>query len=196
MRCRLNHGADGSEVRMRKLVLLISVAAVAAGLAASPVAADPPLRFDFVDDFGFPAPRQSAMCGTPIVVSFSGTGHILVHTAPDGSVREQDFVENWLITYSAPATGKSLSYKLGPSHWDYPDGVYVGAPATITFLGVENNLPGRHATAGRLVVPAQVIAVVPPGIPIAVQIGPPISRSGTPPDTATFWAAFCGALTG
>jgi hypothetical protein len=73
--------------------------------------------------------------------------------------------------------------------------VYLGAPSVVTFLGVDSNIPGFHAVAGRTVLAGEVIDIRPDGVPI-VDTFALLSQVGNQVDQATIRAAICAALTG
>jgi hypothetical protein len=181
---------------MRKLALLATIAAVVAGLAAPQVAADPPEHFVFVDDATFPAGGLTAACGTPVFITVAGRLHIKLRTDKNGVLREQDHFQNWSLTISAPSTGRSFSFKLGPGFFDYPNGTAIGAAGTLKVTGIQQDFPGLHAEAGHFVFPTEVIAVTPEGIPIVDIVGPPLVAHGNPIDPAVATAAACAYLTG
>jgi hypothetical protein len=121
---------------------------------------------------------------------------VTVHTNPDGSVREQDVFPGLTITVSAPSTARSFSHVFGPTTYLYPSGVHVGAPATITSLGVRGDAPGIPPDAGRVVTPGVVVAIVPGLGPITLPTGPPVSQSGNFEDPAKIVASICAGLAG
>lgn len=181
---------------MLKLSLLGAVAALVVALAVPTASADPPDRFVFVDDVTFQSGFLTAACGTPVFISLNGTLHITLRTDKDGVLHETDAFQNWTITTSAPDFDTSYSFKFGPGFFEYPDGVYIGAPSIVTFLGVDSNIPGLHAVAGRTVIVGEVFDITPEGIPIVDTIGPLISEVGNHEDPAVVRAAVCAALTG
>jgi hypothetical protein len=180
---------------MRRLSLLGAVAAVAVALALPAAAGNPPDRFVFVDDVTFPSGFLTAACGTPVFISLNGTLQVTLRTGPDGILHEKDIYENWTFTLSAPDYDTSISYKFGPSFFEYPDGVYIGAPSIVTFLGMDSNVPGLHAVAGRTVMAGEVIDITPEGIPVVDPFAT-ISEVGNQVDQAIVRAAICAALTG
>jgi hypothetical protein len=181
---------------MLKLSLLGAVPALVVALAVPTASADPPDRFVFVDDFTFQSGFLTAACGTPVFISLNGTLQITLRTAKDGVLHETDVFQNWPITTSAPDFGTSYSFKFGPGFFEYPDGVYIGAPSIVTFLGVDSNIPGLHAVAGRTVIVGEVIDITPEGVPIVDTSGPLLSEVGNHEDPAVVRAAVCAALTG
>jgi hypothetical protein len=99
------------------------------------------------------------------------------------------------ITVSAPST-RSFHHVFGPTTYVYPSGVYVGAPAVITSLGVRGDAPGIPPDAGRVVSPGVVVAMVPDLGPITLPTGPPVAQTGNFEDPATIVGAVCAALAG
>ena len=181
---------------MLKFSIFGAVAALAVVLAVPTAAADPPERFVFVDDFTFQSGVLTAACGTPVFISLNGTLHIILRTDKDGALHETDAFENWAFTISAPDHDTSFSYKFGPGFFEYPEGAFIGAPSVVTFLGLDSNVPGLHAVAGRTVVVGEVIDITPEGVPIVDTIGPLVSQVGNHVDQAVVRAAICAALTG
>ena len=179
---------------MLRLSFFGAVAALAVALAVPTAGASPPDRFVIVDDFQFPHPLTAAY-GTPVFASVNGTVQIILRTGKDGVVHETDVFRDWTFTLNAPAYDTSISYKFGPGLAEYPDGVYIGAPAIVTFLGVASNVPGLHAIAGRVVFAGEVIDITPEGIPIFDTFAI-LSEVGNQEDLAVVRAAIRSALTG
>ena len=85
----------------------------------------------------------TATCGTPVFVTIQGIVHITLRTDRNGVLIEVDSFADDSITFSAPATGGSASYKFGPLKFVYPDGVFIGAPSIVTLMGIHADFPGR-----------------------------------------------------
>ena len=181
---------------MLKLSLLGAVAALAVAFAGPTAAADPPVHVVSVDDFQFPSGVLSGVCGTPVFVSLNGTIRITLRTDRNGVLHETDTFTKYAFTLSAPDHGTSFTYKFGPGFFEYPDGVYIGAPAVVTFLGLDSNVPGFHAVAGRTVRAGEVIDIRPDGVPVVDTSLAILSQAGNQVDQATIRAAICAALTG
>jgi hypothetical protein len=180
---------------MLKLSFFGAVAALVVALAVPTAAANPPDRFVFVDDATFQSFGLSGACGTPVFISVAGTLQVILRTDKDGVLHETDVFQNWAFTLSAPDFDTSISYKFGPGFFEYPDGVYLGAPSVVTFLGLDSNIPGFHAVAGRTVLQGEVIDITPEGIPI-VDTFAVLSQVGNQVTQAEIRAAICAALTG
>jgi hypothetical protein len=180
---------------MSKLFLVVG-AIVAAAVLAGTSRAGAPIHVRFPLDLTEPSPEYSAACGFPVLLSTHGTVDVTVHANPDGSVREQDVFPGLTITVSAPSTGRSFDHVFGPMTFLYPDGVFEGAPAVITSLGVRGDAPGIAPDAGRVVAPGVVVAVIPDVGPITLPSGPPLSQSGNFEDPTRVVAAICAALAG
>jgi hypothetical protein len=172
---------------MLKLSFFGAVAAMAFAIAV-PAAADPPDRFGLADDLHFQSGSLTAACGTPVFISATGTLQVILRTDADGAVHGKDVFVNWAFTISAPAYDTSFSWKFGPGFFEYPDGAYLGAPAVVTFLGLDSNVPGLHAEAGRTVLAGEVIGFTPEGIPIADTFAT-LSQVGNQVDLAVERAA-------
>lgn len=180
---------------MLKLSVLGAVAALVVALAVPTASADPPDRFVFVDDVTFQSGFLTAACGTPVFISLNGTLHIILRTDKTGVLHETDAFQNWSFTISDADT--SFSYKFGPGFFEYPDGVpvQIGDPSVVTFLGVDSNVPGFHAVAGRTVVTGEVFDVTPEGVPIVdTSGGVLLSQVGNHVTQAEIRAAICAAL--
>jgi hypothetical protein len=181
---------------MRKLFLLSAIAAIAAGIAAPTVAADPPRHLTFVDDAMFQSGFLTATCGTPVFITIQGIVHITLRTDRNGVLIEMDTFADHSITFSAPATGGSASFKVGPAKFVYPEGVFIGAPSIVTITGIDANYPGAPAEAGRTVVVGEVIDVTPEGVPIVDFVGPTLFEQGNQLSGPESVANLCAALTG
>jgi len=179
---------------MRKLSLLAAIAAVAAGVAAPTVGADPPRHVTFVDDAMFQSGFLTATCGTPVFITIQGIVHITLHTDRDGVLREMDTFANHSIAFSAPATGTSFSYKFGPAEFVYPEGAFIGAPSIITLTGIHEDFPGAPAEAGRTVILGEVVFISPEGVPFVDFVGPTLFEKGNQLDFGESVANLCAAL--
>jgi hypothetical protein len=188
--------ADGSEVGMRKLLFFTAIVAVAAGMSAPTVAADPPEHLTFMDDATFQSGFLTATCGTPVFITIQGIVKITLRTDRNGVLHEIDTFTDHSITFSAPATGGSTSYKFGPAVFVYPEGVFIGAPSIVTLTGVDTNFAGAPAEAGRTVIVGEVVDVTPEGVPIVDFVGPTLFEAGNQLDGAESVANLCAALTG
>jgi hypothetical protein len=179
---------------MSKLIAFATAIAAAVTLASTSQASAP-VHLRVPLNITAPSPEYSAACGFLVLLSANGTLDVTLHTDRHGSVREQDVFPGLTITVSAPSTGESFDHVFGPTTYEYPDGVYEGAPAVITSLGVRGDAPGIPPDAGRVVSPGVVVAVQ-DGVPITLPTGPPISESGNFEDPADIVAAICTALAG
>ena len=177
-----------------RLLKVLTLALAATALVAGTARANPPLHVRAPLSFSAPSPEYSAACGFPVIVSVNGMLDVTIHTNRDGSVREQDVFPGLTITVSAPSTGRSFSHVFGPTTYLYPDGVYVGASAVITSLGVRGDAPGIPPDAGRVVMPGVVVDIVPDVGPITLPTGPPIAQSGNFEDPERVVEAICAAL--
>jgi hypothetical protein len=180
---------------MSKSIAAAVVIATAAVIAGNAVAS-PSTHIRTSLNITASSPDYTAACGFAVVLSASGTVDVTVHSNPDGSVREQDAFPGLTITVSAPSTGRSFHHVFGPTTYVYPSGVYVGAPAVITSLGVRGDAPGIPPDAGRVVSPGVVVAIVPDLGPITLPTGPPVAQTGNFEDPATIVEAICSALGG
>jgi hypothetical protein len=177
------------------LVLVVAIAAAAAALAGASQAS-PPVHIRVPLNFTDLSPDYTAACGFPVYLSTNGIVDVTLHTNHDGSVREQDVFPGLTITVSAPSTGESFDHVFGPSTYEYPEGVFIGAPAVITSNGVRGDAPGIPPDAGQVVTPGVVIDIIPDLGPITVPTGPPISQHGHFEDPEAIVEAICTALAG
>lgn len=169
---------------------IVAAAIPAAAIAGAPTHNRTPLTFTVL------SPEYSAACGFDVFLSTDGVLQVSFKTNADGSVREHDVFPSLRIEVSSPSTGRSFEHVFGPTTYDYPDGLYEGAPAVITSVGVRGDAPGIPPDAGRVVTPGVVLAIIPEFGPITVPIGPPVSQTGNTEDPAVVLAAVCGALAG
>jgi hypothetical protein len=180
---------------MHRLSLIAAIFAVVAGVFASTAASDPPQQFTIEDNVTFQSGFLTQACGLPVFITAQGTVHITLRTDRKGAVHEIDAFEDYALTFSAPSTGKSISFKFGPAFFEYPDGAYIGAPSIVTFLGVDSNYPGAPAEAGRIVSEGIVIDFTPEGVPI-VDTTAVISQHGNFISNAEAVAFICAGLSG
>jgi hypothetical protein len=174
----------------------LSVAIASAAVLSESASASKPSHIRTALDIQFASPEYTAACGFEVVLNASGLVDVTVHANPDGSVREQDVFPGLTITVSAPSTGRSFRHVFGPTTYTYPNGVYLGAPAVITALGVRGDAPGIPPDAGRIVSPGVVVDLVPELGPITLPTGPAVSQQGNVEDPTRIVAAICTALAG
>jgi hypothetical protein len=179
---------------MRNAVTLIVLATVMA--VAGPTDADGPTRFTQDLDFSFPSRFWTRTCGFPVVETIRGTLDVNLFTAADGSVREIDTFPSLSFELSAPPAGGSFSYPLGPVIFEYPNGVYPGAPTIVTTLGIHRRVPGLPAEAGQTVFAGVVLFVDADGVPVVDFGPPPVVENGNVNDLGEMIAAACAAFAG
>jgi hypothetical protein len=180
---------------MRKLSLLAAITAAVTGVTSPAVAADPPSQVVIVDDAMFQSGFLTAACGTPVFITVAGVVHITLRIDRDGVLVEHDAFGNHSITFSAPATGGSASYKFGPSEYVYPEGVFIGAQSIVTLTGIHADYPGAPAEAGRTVLEGVVVGVSPDGVPFVDFTGPTLFEQGNQLSGEESLANLCAALT-
>jgi hypothetical protein len=182
------------EVVMRLVLMAIVVTSVLA--VTSPGDAGAPTRFTDVLDFSFVSSFWTGTCGFPVVQTIQGKVHVELFTAADGSVREIDTLPSLSFELSAPATGRSFSYPMGPTIFEYPQGAYVGAPSIVTTFGLQRRVPGLPAEAGRTVFEGVVLFLNAAGLPV-VDFGPPaVEQHGNVNDLFDMIFGACAALAG
>jgi hypothetical protein len=132
--------------------------------------------------------RWSDLCG--FEVDYVVSGKLRVSFQPGSNVaHEVDTFPGFKQVLVAPSTGGSFTQILGPTRVEYPDGVFIGAYARVTFLGKGYSTPG-YSEAGRYVYAGQVFLIL-DGVPL-VDWTDPISSSGHDPlhdDTEAYYAA-------
>jgi len=157
------------------------------------VQADAPFRDVEHVDQTFLSNFWTAECGFDVLRTQIGTARFTLHTQP-GSAHEIDTFSDWTETLSAPSTGRSFKQIVGPVRTGYPEGIFVGAPARIIFLGNGSSVPGL-TEAGRYVYEAEVVFVL-GGVPVT-DVFAPISTAGHDPlddDFDAYVEAGCAAL--
>jgi hypothetical protein len=177
------------------LALCSLVAISPAGLAAPPTH----IRFDV--DFSFFLPRLTARCGFPVYRREVGTISVALFFANDGTTlrREDDTAAGYRLTYFSPATvpggtGGSFTTPTSASlKTQYPQGAILGAPAVLTFTGLQSHVPGIAPQAGRQVFLGEVVFITPEGIPVTDFSDPDTSRGNFDDPTAVL-AAICSAV--
>ena len=177
---------------------IMSAAALACALAMAtelPVAAAEPERIQSDLDVHELSAFLTDACGTPVYVDAHGSVVLTIHVRDSGAAREIDTFPGIQTTLSAPSTGASATAPSGPSITDYPQGLYVGAPATVRVLGLHQNLPGYPADAGQTVFEGTVVFVTPEGIPLVDLPDPPVTETGNIVDLDTGLAHICASLT-
>jgi hypothetical protein len=190
--------SNGEDMSVRKA---IAVALLSAGIitSAAPAAASPPTRISESVDATFKSNRWTARCGFPVYIHEQGTINVLLFNSRDGIViSEIDTSPGYKTTYFSPlsvagGTGGSFTSPAAVAlRTTYPDGIDLGAPAILSFNGLQGLVPGSPQ-AGRDVYLGEVVFVTPEGQPFADLVAP-ISTNGHFDDFATFVAALCGAL--
>ena len=78
----------------------------------------------------FQDPDLSAECGVDVFIDFVAHLQVtLVYNKSGLVVRELDHAGNGRITYRSPDTGRSFSFPIQPSQWDYGSGAVIGSTA-------------------------------------------------------------------
>jgi hypothetical protein len=166
---------------VRKLIVGLSIAALALGWAPAATAAEP-LRVAFPVHLEFEDEGLSEACGFQVLITVDGKFDAALHTLPNGSAAfEIDRqVARW--TFAAATTGASFNYvNVITAVFDYPEGLEVGAPATISLMGSSEHVPGTPAVAGRLVFDSTIDHIGAEGFPVA-YLGEPRTVHGSHPE--------------
>jgi hypothetical protein len=142
-------------------------------------------------DVTFPSHFWTTSCGFSVLRHQVGTARVLVQQT-SGSAFEMDTVSDWTETLIAPSTGKSFVQRHGPVRYQYPQGIFVGAPARLIELGLELSVPGLPAEAGRMVFEGEIV-FIDGGIPF-IDVTDFVSSVGHFNDPAAYVAAGCAAL--
>jgi hypothetical protein len=178
---------------MRQLTVLLSIVAVALVGAATTSAKAEQIHITLDDHF------QSAFlseeCGFDVFVDLVGNLKVtLVRNKSGLVVRELDSVGGGRQTFRSPDTGKSFSFPIQPSHWDYGSGAVVGSPVIVSFTGLGGHIPGVISSDAGLF---RFLGVVDGfdefGIPV-VDFVEVISDRGHRNDQEEVVAAICSAL--
>ena len=181
---------------MRRLALVLGVIGIAGALPIpSTAAANSQSRFTFTIDQTFPAGSLSSTCGFAVFVHFEGTTAANLFFDASGTLtREIDTDPNLTVTFFAPSTGKSFSYRTGGNFvQDYGSGTAIGSHVLATQSGFQGGTGSGPPDAGRLVIDGVIVDVLPEGIPI-VQFVEVISAAGHFNDDLD--AARCAGLSG
>jgi hypothetical protein len=181
------------ERTMRRLAVVLVLVIAGALPVGSTDATNPPSRFTFTVDDTFPASGLSSACGFEVLVHLEGTSTATLFFDKNGTIiREIDANANFMITFSAPSTGKSFSYPLGgPFIQEYINGTAIGSHALATANGFQAGTGSTAPDAGKVVFDVVIVDTSPEGIPI-VDIVDVISASGHFNDNVT--AARCATL--
>jgi hypothetical protein len=174
----------------------LGVLAAGAPTALAGGPSNPPQHVTIEDDFTFQSRRLTQACGFPVFGTVQGTLNVVLRTDRNGVLVETDAFTDWRLSFSAPSTGNSFSYKFGPTTFVYPQGTFIGAPSVVTLYGVQANYPGAPAEAGRLVIAGEVIDISPEGIPLVEFVGQPTSNVGNVLSVAESTFNLCEALAG
>lgn len=182
---------------MRKALLGVAVALAALGLVSTASGAGAQrVSFQVYDDFH--APFTSELCGVEIWIRFEGTVSLTVLTdTSDTVVREIDTQPGFKTTFYSPETGKSFSFPEAIVwHFEYPDGAYAGAPATVMATGMHGR-GGKVADAGVVFFEGEVVDVIEiDGVPVALVDFWWTGERGHFNDEDTYLAGRCKALGG
>ena len=128
-------------------------------MAPSQALATPPLSDRSPVEATFPDPGLSAACGFPVTVTFTGSFAVRVFQDANGTVtREVDTQPATKLTYRGGGGEYTVPFS-AVLHTDYPEGAFVGAPATMTLTGSgAPYLPGPRGS-GRAVLDGIVVEV-------------------------------------
>ena len=179
---------------MHRISLPLAIGALLAVTIAGPVAAQRavhitgiPIAFSVVDEF------FSDACGYDVTFTVTGTGSAtLVYNDAGLVIREVDTEPAARITFSG--NGNSFSYQSNTILvTSYPEGAFIGAPATAIATGFYGKAPGSTPNAGPDIVLAHVIDFTAEGLPL-IEFDELIAAHG--PRPADFVEATCAALDG
>jgi hypothetical protein len=135
--------------------LLALAGAMVLTVVGTTARADAPTSYVQQVDETFPSAFWTSACGVLVLRHQSGALRVSIHQGAS-SAHEIDTFADWTDTITAPSTGRSFTQASGPVRTDSPDGIYLGAPARITYLGRELSAPGLPQDAGREVYSAEV----------------------------------------
>lgn len=170
--------------------LVAALCALAFG-AVRAAKADPPSRVSNTFDVTFKSSTWTRRCGFPVFEHQTGKVTNTVYSADGTVTKEIDTADGLKTTYFS-ANGSYTSVSSATLHTTYPDGIALGAPATLVFTGNQVLLPGSPQ-AGRDAYAGEVVFVSPDGTPF-VDIDAPISEHGHFDSFPDEIAALCGAL--
>jgi hypothetical protein len=144
----------------------------------------------------FQDPGLSEECGVDVFISFVAHLRVtLVYNRSGLIVREMDHAGNGRVTYRSPDTGKSFSFPIQPSQWNYGSGAVIGSTATFQFVGLFGHVPGRiDSDAGLFRVVGVVTGFDEFGIP-EVEGTEVIAERGNINSGEEITAAICAKLT-
>jgi hypothetical protein len=180
---------------MRRLAVLLGLVALAL-LTATPGSAAQARQISVDINDSFQDPDLSATCGVDVFIDFVAHLQVtLVYNQSGLVVRELDHAGNGTVTYRSPDTGKSFSFPIQPSQWDYGSGAVIGSTATFQFVGLFGHATGFiDSDAGRLQIVGVVTGFDEFGIPL-VEGTEVIAESGNINSDEEIDAAICAALT-
>ena len=179
----------------RSLSALLATTAFAMAPATQ---AAPPTHLTLDVDGTFKSRHFSRVCGFPVFERQAGTVRITLYRDRSGAiVRELDTSASFKTFLWSPVeaggTGGSFSSPNSASaKTDYPDGVYLGAPAVVTYNGLQIRAPGTPE-AGHDVYAAEVAFIDDAGVPFIDILGS-LDAHGNFTDGPTFDAAVCAGL--
>jgi hypothetical protein len=126
---------------MRQVTAFLCIVAVALIGAATTSAKAEQIRIALDDHFQ--SEFLSDECGFDVFIDFVGDLKVTLLRNKSGLVvRETDRVGGGRQTFRSPDTGKSFSFPIQPSHWDYGSGAVVGSPVIVSFTGLKGHIPG------------------------------------------------------
>lgn len=181
-----------------RFCITAALAALLAAVVIPSAGASAPIRESItLSGVTFPDAYLSDACGTTVLDTISGRLTATLFAASAGApAHEVDTLTNGSITYSAPATGNSVTRPLnGTSEAVYPEGIAIGSPAIVTITGVNTGSVTGAAPpgSGQLVADATIVFVDEAGVPgTAFAPSDIVSLNGT---YSASTAAICAALT-
>lgn len=168
-------------------------------LTVQPATAAPPIATTRHVDFSQPSRTWTRRCGFPVWIRDEGTVTFRLFYQADGLTvlgeidTSPSYRHTWFSPLTAGGTGGSYSTpQTAMIKTVYPNGAYLGAPATASISGLQELAPSGP-DAGRQVFLAEVIYVDADGIPY-IDIVSPANSHGTFNDFQTFVTAICGAI--
>ena len=181
---------------MKAKIISVAAAVMAAlALGVGPAAATAPRIVKTSVNVSFPDDYYTGVCHFAVDFFNVGTLEAKLYSDQTGMiVHEIDTSPHDTVGWSSPDTGKTFAFpNAAQLITDYPQGIAVGSPATITGSGITAKIPGLAADAGIAVFAGHVAFVDNDGVPI-VAFDEFISSHGHANDPAAFDAALCAAL--
>jgi hypothetical protein len=166
-------GQRPARTTLRSMAIALGAAVLSATVLAAPASAAQARHLDIEIHDGFHDDWLSDACGTDVEVTIDASLNVsLIYNRAGLLVREIDPSGGGTWTWTAPATGRSVSVPFTTGIIDYGDGAAIGSTYTSKLVGIWGHVPGFSSTnAGYIEIVGTVVGFEDNGSPLLDATG-------------------------